>query len=470
MSKLLFGALILMTVALLACNGEEPTQEPTATLEPASPPPQTMSIPSPTATLIPPATPTHAPSPTATLAPTIAPQQQVPDVEMIAALPLNNLQALMTELSPVELYCMAGSDNSRRLSAVLQAPDMASQEDIAELGVCLRDGTLLRLYLTGVIGHGGTVSGETSECIRAGFAEIDFRSTILEQIAGENEGWGNATFRTTISCLNEEEWAVAAPVLGLSPNYREGVECLTRELGGPEETAAALQLSEQGPSFTLVAATLGCGLTESDLFDLAATPPPAVTPEDSAIAPLNLEDVAAFTSELSLREQSCVSENVETEQLPLILIDAESAPAQFDALVRCLEDETLLSLFISQLTGLTSPLSAETSTCTLQGMQGIDLRSVMLLDAEGDEQAVMVDQVSAYITALSCLNDAEWQATSAVSPLDSGQRAGAQCAMNQIGGPEALTAALQSEDGSGEIAILTAVLGCGLQVGAGAGG
>ena len=475
MSKFLFGALMLVMVALLACNGEVPTQAPTATMTPISTPtPQSAPTPVPTATL----SPTAAPSPTATPTPTMAPpQQQVSDSEGITPLPLDDPQALMAELSQIEQDCISDSSNSQRLSAALRAPAAATHEEITELSLCMRDGTLLRLFLTGIVGQDGQVSGETVACIRAGFNEIDIRSgEVLALIGKEKEGRDSTVFRMAITCLNEEEWAAAAPVLGLSPNFREGVECLTRELGGPEEFATALQLyEEEGTSFSLVAVALECGIsTEADLLALTITTSesPDVTPEVSAIALLDLEDAAAFTSELSPTEQSCVSTNVDPEQLPLILGDGpESDPAQGDALIQCLEDETLLSLFISRLIQLADPLSVETSACILGGMEGVDLRPVMSPTAEGDQQSATVGYTSAYVTSLSCLNDAEWKTASAgLAPEDAGQRASAQCVMDRLGGPEGLTAVLQSEGESGAITILTAALGCGLKIDTGTGG
>ena len=477
MSKLLFGALILMMVALLACNGEDPTQAPAATMTPTSAPtPQLEPTPVPTATLSPTATPTPAPSPTATSVPTMAPpQQQVSYGEGIAPLPLDDPQALMSELSEVERTCISGSGNSRRLSATLQAPAMASQEDIAELSLCLWNTTLLRLLMTGIVGQDGMVSGESAACIRTRLDGIDVRSSeVLALIAEEKEGRNSSVFRMAITCLNEGEWAVAAPVLGLSLNYREGVECLTRELGGQEEATAALELyKEQGLSFDLAADAAGCGMTEADLLALSgALPPPAIALDPGGIALLDLADAAAFMSELSPTEQSCVSTNVDPEQLPLILgDDPETAPAQADALIQCLEDEILLRLFISRLIQLADPLSAETSACILGGMEGVDLRPVMSPGDAGDEQAALVSYTSAYVTSLSCLSDAEWETASAgLAPEDAGQRASAQCVMERLGGPEGLNATLQSEDGSGAITIITAALGCGLQIDTGTGG
>lgn len=402
--------------------------------------------------------------------PTMEPPQRVEAGESIAPLTLNNSQALTSELSQVELDCLAEFGSARRLLTLLQTPDMASPEEAAELILCLRNRTLLRLFLTGITGPAGPLSGETSDCIRAGFAGLDLRSIVAAGPTGGDEGGYGVAFHLAIACLNEVEWAAAAPSLGLSLNYREGVQCFMRELGGPEEVAEALQRSEQETSFGLIAVAVGCGLSESDLAALTAAPP-AAAPEDSisVIAPLNIEDPAAFMSGLSPTEQSCVSVNIGPQQLARIMSAPGLAIEEGDTIIECLEDETLLRLFITGLIGLTEPLSAESSVCIRGGVEDIDLRSLMSAGPEGNEQTAMMVSMSAYMTTLSCLNDEEWQAASAVTGMAPGERENLQCVMGQMGGAEGIAEALQSEDGSGVIALLTAAVGCGLQLEMGAG-
>ena len=399
--------------------------------------------------------------------PTAAAPSQVSVGEGIAPLPVNDLQMLMLELSQPELGCISDSSSPQALLAALQAPDTASPEDVAELSLCLRDGTLLRLFLTGIMGQAGSLSGETSACVRAEFAEIDLRSMMLAEAGGEVEGGMNAALHMTISCLNEEEWAAAAPALGLSINYREGVECLTRELGGPEEAAAALQPSEQGPSFALIAAAVSCDLSESDLAAMAMTSPGTTASTGDAmsvITPLSMTDPLALMAELSSGEQSCISDNVDPQQLPLLMSGSEADPENAGPLINCLEDETLLRMFVTGLITLATPLSVETSACIRGGLEGIDMRSVMSAGAEGDEQAAMVGSMSAFMLTLSCLNDEEWQAASAATGMDPGERENLQCVMQQLGGPEGMAEALQSEDESGVLTIMFAAMGCGLQM------
>ena len=463
---LLLGAVILSMVAFLACTGAEPTPEPTATPIPTSTPaPQPTATAAPTATPRPTVTPTPTPRPTATPVPTMAAPREVATREGITPLNPSDPQALMLQLSQVELTCMAESGDFARILLVLQAPDLASPQDREELLLCLRDGTLLRLFLSGITGEAGPLSGETSACIRDGFAGLDLRSMMMAGAAGE----GSMAFNLTISCLNDDEWAAAAAGLGLSVNYREGVQCLTQELGGPEETAAVLQTSEQGLSFALIAAAIGCGLSESDLAALTTTAPVAVvpTPGDSVsvIAPLNMEDPAALLAGLSADEQTCISATWSEQEFVLLLSNPDFAnPGEMNQVILCLSDETVLRLFVSGLIGLTAPLSAESSVCIREGMEGIDPRSVMSAGAEGDPGAAMVGSMAAYMMTLSCLTDEEYQAASAATGMDPGERENLQCVMEQLGGPEGMAKALASEDESGVFTIMFAAMGCGLQM------
>ena len=478
MSRLLYGALLLSLIVVLACTSAEPTAEPTATPMPTSTP-QPTSTPAPTPTPRPTATPTPTPRPTATPVPTETPQRQVPAGESITPLPQGNPQLLLAELSQVELTCIAESGDLQGTLTTLQAPELASPEEVEELLLCLRDGTVLRLFLSGLIGQTGPLSVETSACLRSGFTGVNLRSMMLAGLAGGQEGQvmadSMAAFLLAMSCLNEDEWEITAPAMGMASSDRETLQCVMRELEGPAGVAAALQPADGGPPLAFFAAAIGCGMSPGDVTSMTAppaTPGGAEPSEGVVITPVNLEDPVAFTSELSDTEQSCVSEAVEPGQLGLVLSTPELFPEIASKLIQCFEAETVLRLFITGLISPTGPLSPQTSTCIRSGLEGIDLRSVMAADTQADNQEVMVGGISAMMVTLSCLNDAEWQAASTVLGMDPGQRESAQCAMEQLGGAEGLATALQAEDGSGFVALLSAALVCGLQMepGAGSGG
>ncbi len=170
----------------------------------------------------------------------------------------------MSDLSGAEQSCLLGNVDSQRLMALLSGPEFASPEETVEFVQCLEDETLLRLFLTGLIGQTRSLSEETSTCVRSGFADFDLRATMLSSASGpggeEAAMVGSmAGFFLTLSCLNEEEWRIASPTLGLGPDDREGVQCVTNELGGPEGVAAALQ-SDAGPPTAFISAAMACNL------------------------------------------------------------------------------------------------------------------------------------------------------------------------------------------------------------------
>ena len=87
---------------------------------------------------------------------------------------------------------------------------------------------------------------------------------------------------------------------------------------------------------------------------------------------------------------------------------------------------------------------------------------------EAGEQNAMFVSMSAFMLTLSCLNDEEYQAASATTGMDPGEKEDLQCVMEQLGGPEGMAEAMQAEDESGFIAILTAAFTCGVQLEMGA--
>jgi hypothetical protein len=97
-------------------------------------------------------------------------------------------------------------------------------------------------------------------------------------------------------------------------------------------------------------------------------------------------------------------------------------------------------------------------------MEGIDLRSIMMAGNAGDEQTAMVGSMSAMFVTISCLNDEDFEVLAPVLGMDPGERETQMCVIETLGGPEAIATALQAEDGSGIITLMTAALSCGLQM------
>ena len=177
----------------------------------------------------------------------------------------------------------------------------------------------------------------------------------------------------------------------------------------------------------------------------------------------NLEAISE--AELSDSELSCVAGVGNLDWL-LFVFESPGLASEDDkrALLDCLEDDTVIRLFMSQQLTATGPLSPETSACIREGMEGIDLRSLMAAGEEATDQASMASGMSAMLVSLSCLNDAEWQAASVAMGMDPGERESMQCVMQELGGPEGMATALSAEDESGVLTLMFAAMGCGLQM------
>ena len=183
----------------------------------------------------------------------------------IAPLSLENPLGVVAELSEAERSCIFGKADVQRLPALMSFPGTAAPEEIVELIVCLEDETLLRLFLTQLIGLSEPLSEESSTCIRAGAAEIDISALMSGAIAGSDEEaammGSTAALFLTLSCLSEEEYRDMAPALGMNPNDHEALRCVTERLGGPGGVTEALQPADGGPPLAFFGAAMGCGVS-----------------------------------------------------------------------------------------------------------------------------------------------------------------------------------------------------------------
>ena len=183
----------------------------------------------------------------------------------ITPLRMDDPEAFMAGLSDAEQSCISENSDPQALMALMGAPELAPPAEAEQFIQCLEDETLMRLFLTGLIGQAGTLSEETSACIRGGFSEFDLRSMMLTSATGGDEGaamaGGMAAFLLTLSCLDEDEWAAAAPALEMAPGDRETLQCVMETLGGPEGIAAALQPAGGGPPTAFFEAAIGCGMS-----------------------------------------------------------------------------------------------------------------------------------------------------------------------------------------------------------------
>ena len=217
----------------------------------------------------------------------------------------------------------------------------------------------------------------------------------------------------------------------------------------------------------------------------AATPEPPPTPAptptepartpgeasgDGMLAPLVLDDPEAVASELSDSELTCLAGTADTGRLLEIFADPDWAtPEVTTQLITCLEDETLLRIFLTEFIGEANPLTLETSECLRTGFEGIDLRSMMLAGTEGDEQAAMAGGMAAFTMTLACLSEEEWLAIAPAMGMDPGERESLLCLTEELGGPEGMAQALSGEDESGMMAFFAASAECELPMDGGPG-
>ena len=181
------------------------------------------------------------------------------------------------------------------------------------------------------------------------------------------------------------------------------------------------------------------------------------------ITPLMLDDPETLASELSESETACLAGTADAERLGRILYGTEeSTPEELNAILGCLQDETLLRLLLSGFVQDPAPLSMETSACIRTGFEKIDLRGAMLATVLGNEQDKMMF-ASIFVT-IACLNDEEWETAATVLGVDLGTRAAMMCLLEEMGGTAGLTAALEPGAEESFTALILAVTGCDLEM------
>ena len=154
-------------------------------------------------------------------------------------------------------------------------------------------------------------------------------------------------------------------------------------------------------------------------------------------------------SQLMAEEVSCLLEGADLSRLVELQEDPSLAtPEETEKAINCLGDESALRAFLTELIGLTGPLSEDTSDCLRAGFGTFDVRSVMLArQMAEDEGASLVGSASAFMLTLSCLNEEEWSIYVPPMIMNPDDREKLQCVVETLGGPEELAAALQPSEG-----------------------
>ena len=197
---------------------------------------------------------------------------------------LDDPQAMASELSETELTCLAGVADPRRLLQIFTDPDPATPEEQGQLVGCLEDETLLRIFIAGFLSDSGPLSEETSACIRTRFEGLDLRPVMLAGAQGEEQDAAGgaefiAGFFITLACLNQEEWAAAAPALDMDPGDQESAMCVLERMGGPEGMVAVLGEDAETGAMALFGTVVECGLEDGpEPAKQTPTPAPTATP------------------------------------------------------------------------------------------------------------------------------------------------------------------------------------------------
>ena len=259
--------------------------------------------------------------------------------------------------------------------------------------------------------------------------------------------------------------------------------------GGGDPTAApadaALSQATEAPTATASPSptpepTATPKPTDTPVPPATAVPEPEVTPETApaeqvpgtvAITPLHLNDPLTVASELLEAELTCLAGVAEIARLMEIFAAPELAsPEERANVIGCLEDETVLRIFLTDLIEGSGQLSLETSACIRTGMGGVDLRALLASGPEGGGEAAMVGSMSAFILTLMCLSEEEWQATAPSLGAAPEERENLQCLLEKMGGPEGFAETLGAGDESSFVALFGAIAECGVQMGGPPGG
>ena len=214
---------------------------------------------------------------TATIAAVIAPIQPTPEGVESRGLPpdelrpveLDDPQQFFAELSPEERSCLSDKGMGPRELVMLSDPPPGGSPDVTSAVMnCLQDDTVLRLFLTQLVGQVESFELETAECIQEGFVLLDLRELLAPSIAGQTSAnslaLNMAALAVSVDCFSDAEWENYAPRLGMVSGDRAGFVCLLEALGGPAELVAAMQSASLGEiPAEFIRAGQVCGLEDS---------------------------------------------------------------------------------------------------------------------------------------------------------------------------------------------------------------
>lgn len=188
-------------------------------------------------------------------------------------------------------------------------------------------------------------------------------------------------------------------------------------------------------------------------------PTPEAMPEpteamDGARVLSPLFDPASGPSDLDVSdaEMACLTDALGDGLAETLFAPAEAAPEDAQSIVGCMEDDTLLRLFLMQFLMQTGPLSVESSECIRSGFGDTDLRPALMSSAgeqsgQPSDPAAEMAGMMAFIVTLSCLDDDEFAKVAPVFDLNPDEREGFECVLEYLGGPEEVVALMAPDAG-----------------------
>ncbi|MDE2684979.1 MAG: hypothetical protein OXI54_12640 [Chloroflexota bacterium] len=443
-------AAILLAAAILSC-GSDPEPGPTphvqATIDAA----------------VKAATPTEAPTiePTATVAATISASQPGPEIEgstgpvfweLDSASTGRDFAALLTSDETACLEIRLGEDYQVFLDAPLTggAGDLLTDDDgtLAPVESCLSGNRLAAARISMLSIAAGGFSVETQQCM----VELLETDPVLAQaLAQPGDAASGPPALRLISCLTTQEATRLTPAgEGPAPNPDE-IACLIGELGGTlsgERIIAVLSGADatgEGLTMEESEAVRACdietefGFPASTVADSRRLPP-------EYLSPVELGDPQQFFAELSPRERTCLGDKgMGPRELAMLSNPPPGGSSEVTAaIVNCLQDDTVLRLFLTQLVGQVEPFNVETAACIREGFVPLDLRALLAPSVAGQAPAnSLALSMAALAVSVSCLSDAEWETYAPRLGMASGDRAGFVCLLEALGGPAELVAAMQ---------------------------
>ncbi len=170
------------------------------------------------------------------------------------------------------------------------------------------------------------------------------------------------------------------------------------------------------------------------------------------------------TLNVSDAEKLCLTASLGVDVVEVFAFDEEISEEVAETALTCLENESLLRLFLTPYLMLTGPLSAGSSDCIRAGFGETDYAALLQTAAGGGagqpaDEAAMMAGMTTFIVTLSCLNDDEFAKVAPFLELDPAQREGFACVLEHLGGPQEM-AALMAPDAGPPIKLFEAAMVC----------